>query len=81
MKNVCVHDFVFSEEDLSLIGNMSIPSHEEVENDSMNALLDFENDLLPTSSLAIEQWLAHFKLFSLDNPNFPALTMNQVILK
>eukprot|EP00092_Neocalanus_flemingeri_P030179 GFUD01032757.1.p1 GENE.GFUD01032757.1~~GFUD01032757.1.p1 ORF type:complete len:411 (-),score=136.91 GFUD01032757.1:267-1499(-) len=43
------------EEDLSLIGNMSIPSHEEVENDSMNALLDFEKDLLPTSSLAIEQ--------------------------
>ena len=45
----------FPEEDLSLIGNMSIPSHDEVENDSMNTLLDFENDLLPTSSLAIEQ--------------------------
>jgi len=43
------------EEDISLIGNMSFPSHEEVENDSINALLDFENDLLPTSSLAIEQ--------------------------
>ena len=47
---------IFAEDDLSLIGNMSIPSHEDVENDSMNALLDFEKDLLPTSSLAIEQW-------------------------
>jgi len=43
------------DDDLSLIGDMSIPSHEEVENDSMNALLDFEKELLPTSSLAIEQ--------------------------
>jgi len=43
------------EDDLSLIGNMSIPSHEEVENDSLNALLDFEKELLPTTSLAIEQ--------------------------
>jgi len=47
------------EDDLSLIGNMSIPSHEEVENDSMNALLDFEKDLLPSSSLAIEQCVDH----------------------
>jgi len=47
------------EDDLSLIGNMSIPSHEDVENDSMNALLDFEKDLLPTSSLAIEQCADH----------------------
>jgi len=43
------------EDDLSLIGNMSIPSHEDVENDSINALLDFEKELLPSSSLAIEQ--------------------------
>jgi len=48
------------EEDISLIGDMSsFPSHEDVENDSMNALLDFENDLLPTSSLAIEQCANH----------------------
>ena len=46
---------MFSEEDLSLIGNMSIPGHEDVENDSLNALLEFENDLIPTTSLAIEQ--------------------------
>ena len=48
--------YILSDDDLSLLGNMSIPSHEEVENDSMNALLDFEKDLLPSSSLAIEQW-------------------------
>jgi len=47
------------EDDLSLLGNISIPSHEEVENDSMNALLDFEKDLLPSSSLAIEQCADH----------------------
>jgi len=47
------------DDDLSLLGNISIPSHEEVENDSMNALLDFEKDLLPSSSLAIEQCADH----------------------
>ena len=47
---------IIAEDDLSLIGNMSIPSHEDVENDSINALLDFEKELLPSSSLAIEQW-------------------------
>ena len=48
-------NMIFLDDDLSLLGNISIPSHEEVENDSMNALLDFEKDLLPISSLAIQQ--------------------------
>ena len=47
-----MHNIV--EDDLSLIGNMSIPSHEEIENESLNALMNFEQDLLPTSTLAIE---------------------------
>jgi len=42
------------DEDNSLIGDISIPGHEEIENDSISALLDFERDLLPTASLAIE---------------------------
>jgi len=47
------------EDDLSLIGNMSIPSHEEIENESLNALMNFEQDLLPTSTLAIENSADH----------------------
>ena len=41
--------------DDDLLGNLSLPSHEEVENDSLNNLLQFEKDLQPLSGLAVEQ--------------------------
>ena len=40
--------------DDDLLGNLSLPSHEEVENDSLNNLLEFEKDLQPPSGLAVE---------------------------
>lgn len=42
-----------AEEDL--LGNLHLPSHEEVENDSLNNLLQFEKDLQPLSGLSVEQ--------------------------
>lgn len=42
------------DQDNSLASGLSIPSHEEVEMDSLNTI-DLEADLIPSSSLAIEQ--------------------------
>ena len=40
--------------DDDLLSNLKLPSHEEVENDSLNNLLEFEKDLQPPSGLAVE---------------------------
>ena len=40
--------------DDDLLSNLHLPSHEEVENDSLNNLLEFEKDLQPPSGLAVE---------------------------
>ena len=40
--------------DDDLLSNLQLPSHEEVENDSLNNLLEFEADLQPPSGLAVE---------------------------
>ena len=40
--------------DDDLLSNLNLPSHEEVENDSLNNLLEFEKDLQPPSGLAVE---------------------------
>ena len=44
----------YSDEDLSLLGNVTLPSHDEVENDNLNGLLEFEKDLQPPASLTVE---------------------------
>jgi len=48
------------DEDLSLLGNISLPSHEEVENDSLNGLLEFEKELQPPPALTVGQSLATY---------------------
>jgi len=45
------------QEDLSLLGNLALPGHEEVENDSLSQLLEFERGLAPNSARALEQSL------------------------
>lgn len=49
-----------TDEDLSLLGNLTLPSHEEVENDALNVLLEFEKDLQPPAALTAEQNLATY---------------------
>ena len=44
-----------AEADYSLAGNMSIPSHEDVENESLNTLLEFEQGMQPLPSITAEQ--------------------------
>ena len=44
-----------SDEELSLVGNMTLPSHEEVENENLNGLLEFERDLQPPAALTVDQ--------------------------
>jgi len=46
------------DQDNSLASGLSIPSHEEVEMDSLNTI-DLEVDLIPSSSLALEQGVDH----------------------
>jgi len=46
--------------DDDLLSNLQLPSHEEVENDSLNNLLEFEADLQPPSGLAVEHNLATY---------------------
>jgi len=43
------------EADYSLADNMSIPSHEDVENESLNTLLEFEQGMQPLPSITAEQ--------------------------
>jgi len=46
--------------DDDLLSNLHLPSHEEVENDSLNNLLEFEKDLQPPSGLSVEHNLATY---------------------
>jgi len=48
------------DEELSLLGNMTLPSHEEVENENLNGLLEFERDLQPPAALTVDQSLATY---------------------
>ena len=43
--------FVIAEAEYSLTETVTIPSHEEVDNDSLNNLLEFESGLQPVAAL------------------------------